>query len=248
MFRPVGEGVMFQILDTDTLLRLLDAPAEDVFHTIETGLWSGCIWPGNAEWELHEACAQVRSLAIHYVTTHHPEADARGYETLSQVLASQACPQGGGAHLDAGPPAHQAMLWLWALAGGPSPPESAGESDPLSRNSVRFEHVPGADLIAFTTTSLSLLEALIFTGEMAAHQVATRFLLGHHDALAQRGLELVNVLTREETAQVVEAGVTCMVCGAEGLDLWYSGQTWGDTLCEPCYEARVRQGQARPQG
>jgi hypothetical protein len=239
--------MMFQILDTDTLFRLLDAPAEAVFRTIETGLWSGCIWPGNAEWELHEACAQVRSLAIHYVNTRHPGADVQGYETVAQVLASQACPQGGGAHLDAGPLVHQAMLWLWALAGGPSPPESTGESDPLSRNSVRFEQVPGSDLAAFTTTSLALLEALIFTGEMAAHQVATRFLLGQHDALAHRGLELVNVLTREETAQVVDAGGTCTVCGAEGLELWYSGQTWGDTLCESCYEERVREGQARPQ-
>jgi hypothetical protein len=189
----------------------------------------------------------VRSLAIHYVNTRHPGADVQGYETVAQVLASQACPQGGGAHLDAGPLVHQAMLWLWALAGGPSPPESTGESDPLSRNSVRFEQVPGSDLAAFTTTSLALLEALIFTGEMAAHQVATRFLLGQHDALAHRGLELVNVLTREETAQVVDAGGTCTVCGAEGLELWYSGQTWGDTLCESCYEERVREGQARPQ-
>lgn len=38
---------MFQVLHTATLLRLLDAPAEAVFQTIETGAWSGCIWPGN---------------------------------------------------------------------------------------------------------------------------------------------------------------------------------------------------------
>jgi hypothetical protein len=45
---------------------------------------------------------------------------------------------------------------------------------------------------------------------------------------------------------VVEAGVICVNCGAEGLDVWYTGQTWGETLCEACYETRVTQGQAQP--
>jgi hypothetical protein len=45
----------------------------------------------------------------------------------------------------------------------------------------------------------------------------------------------------------VDAAVSCTVCGADGLDIWYSGQSWGDTLCESCYEVRVQQGQARPQ-
>ena len=115
---------MFQILDTATLLQLLDAPSEAVFHTIETGLWSGCVWPDHPEWELHEPCAQVRSLALHYFTVRHPTTEVHRYETVAQILASQACPQGGAGHLEA-ESVHQGLLWLWALAGGPSPSEIA---------------------------------------------------------------------------------------------------------------------------
>ena len=55
---------MFQILETATLLRLLDAAPEAVHHTIEMGQWTGCVWPGHPEWEAHEACIQIRSLAF----------------------------------------------------------------------------------------------------------------------------------------------------------------------------------------
>ncbi len=230
---------MFQVLDTATLLRLLDAAPEAVFHTIETGGWSGCVWPGHPEWELHEACAQIRALALHYVTVRHPAADRQHGETIAQILASQACPQGGAAHLEAEPRVHQAMLWLWAVAGGPSASELS--------NRVRPAPIPGGDPAAFTTASLALLETLIFTGEGGAQEVAMTFLQRHHGARAQRAVELVDALSREETARTVDAEVTCTACGAEGLELWYSGQTWGETLCEPCYEARVSQGQARPQ-
>ncbi len=237
---------MFQILDTATLLRLLDAPSEAVFHTIETGLWSGCVWPDHPEWELHEPCAQVRSLALHYFTVRHPTTEVHRYETVAQILASQACPQGGAGHLEAGS-VHQGLLWLWALAGGPSPSEIAGSAVSLTQPSARALPLPGGDPIAFTTTSLALLEALLFTGEGAAQQVATTFLRRHRDALSHRALELVESLSREETARAVDEEVTCSICGAQGLELWYSGQTWGDTLCEPCYEAQVTSGQARPQ-
>jgi hypothetical protein len=43
----------------------------------------------------------------------------------------------------------------------------------------------------------------------------------------------------------LEAPVVCGDCGAEGLDIWYTGQTWGETLCEACYAQRVQTGQAR---
>lgn len=228
---------MFQILDSATLFRLLDAPADAIFRTIETGAWSGCVWPGNAEWEMHEPCAQVRSLTLHYATVRHPEAEVQRYEILAQTLASQVCPRGPHGHLEAGPLVQQALLWLWALAGGPSPAENPDDPTPFP--------LPGGDPVAFTTTSLALLEALLFAGEMSAQQIATAFLQRHRDALAQRALELVAILTREETAQAVDAEVVCAVCGSAGLEFWYSGQTWGETLCEPCYEARVQQGQAR---
>lgn len=185
---------------------------------------------------MHEPCAQVRSLAIHYATVRHPEADTQRYEVLAQTLASQACPRGPHGHLDADPLVEQALLWLWALAGGPSPPENPGDTTPIP--------LPGDDPVAFTITSVALLEAVLFLGEIAAHQVASAFLQHLRDELAQRALELVAILTREETAQAVDAEVVCAVCGAVGLEFWYSGQMWGETLCEPCYEMRARQGQA----
>jgi hypothetical protein len=105
--------------------------------------------------------------------------------------------------------------------------------------------VPGGDAVAFTTASLELLEAFLFSGEVAAQQVASHFLQEHRDELAHHALELVAMLSREQTAQAVDEDVVCSVCGADELDFWYSGQTWGEILCEPCYEARVRAGQAR---
>ena len=115
---------MFQILEATTLLRLLDAAPEAVRHTIETGGWAGCLWPGHAEWEMHEACVQIRSLALHYFTVRHPAAAAQRRDTAAQLLGSQACPQGGETHLSAEPLVDQALLWLWALAGGPAAPNA----------------------------------------------------------------------------------------------------------------------------
>lgn len=231
---------MFQVLDSATLFKLLEASPEAVFHTIEAGGWSGCVWPGNAEWEMHEACAQVRSLTIHYATVRYPEADPQRYEILAQTLASQVCPRGPHGHLDADPMVQHALLWLWVLCGGPAPPENL-EDDHMSIA------VPGGDVIAFTTVSLELLETFLFSEEAAAQQVASQFLQGQHDELAHRALELVAALSREQTAQAVDEDVMCSVCGATELDFWYSGQTWGETLCEPCYERRVQEGQARSQ-
>jgi hypothetical protein len=109
---------MFQILETATLLRLLDAAPEAVHHTIEIGQWTGCVWPGHPEWEAHEACIQIRSLALHYFTVRYPAVEAHRYELAAQLLASQACPQGGDQHLDVEPRVQEALFWLWALAGG----------------------------------------------------------------------------------------------------------------------------------
>jgi len=127
------------------------------------------------------------------------------------------------------------------LSGGPSPPEHPPE-DPDDTAPIPL---PGGDPVAFTTASLALLDAFLFSGEVAAQQVANNFLQRQHDELAHRALELVAMLSRERTAQVVDDEVVCSVCGAEGLEFWYSGQTWGELLCEPCYEARVKAGQAR---
>jgi hypothetical protein len=226
---------MFQILDVSTLLRQLNIAPEAVHDTIEAGGWSGCVWPGHAEWEDHEACIQIRSLALHYFTVRQPTALPQRYETASQILASQGCPQGGVTHLDTDPLVDQALLWLWALAGGPTPQDMAAGIT-----------LPGGDPEAFTVTALAMLEALIFVGNTATQQVASTFLQLHADAPSQRALELVDAIVRRDNQGQVEAGVTCADCGAQDLELWYTGKTWGDTLCEPCYEARIAHGQAQP--
>jgi len=42
------------------------------------------------------------------------------------------------------------------------------------------------------------------------------------------------------------APVACEVCGAEDLDRWDTGQTWGETLCDACDAVRVQAGTAWP--
>lgn len=223
---------MFQILDKATLLRLMDAPSAAVLDTIERGGWSGCVWPDHPEWEAHEACVQIYSLALHYFTTRHPDAEPRRYALAGQILGSQGCPQGGIAHLDADPLVDQVILWWWALAGG------LEASGPVV--------LPGEDVAAFTTAALEVIDALLFAGDTAAQHSAVAFLQALPDTQARRALDLVAAIMRQSTAQTVDAGVICAHCGAEGLDMWYTGQTWGENLCESCYDARVATGQARP--
>jgi hypothetical protein len=222
----------------------LDATPEAVRHTIESGGWAGCLWPGHAEWEMHEACVQVRSLALHYFTVHYPAASPQRHDIAAQLLGSQVCPQGGEAHLSAEPLVDQALLWLWALAGGPTAPDARADGvlPPHATHQIRL---PGGDAAAFTAASLALLEALLFAGDTAAQQVAAAFLRPHADPLAHRALRLMDALIRQD-AEGEDVGITCADCGAQDLELWYTGQAWGDTLCEPCYEVRVAHGQARP--
>jgi hypothetical protein len=92
---------------------------------------------------------------------------------------------------------------------------------------------------------LAMLEALLFARNTAAQQVAVAFLHAHVDDLTPRALELLDTISRQDTQGHVEAGVTCADCGAQDLEMWYTGQTWGDTLCETCYEARITTGQAQ---
>jgi hypothetical protein len=193
---------------------------------------------------MHEACVQVRSLALHYFTVRYPTAEPQRLETVAQLLGSQVCPQDGAAHLGAEPLIDQALLWLWALGGGPAAPQAreAG-THPHPAGHVRL---PGGDPAAFTAAALTMLEALLFTGDTAARQVADAFLQAHTDPLTYRALRLIDALTQQDTQRWVDVGITCADCGAQDLELWYTGQTWGDTLCESCYEARLVHGQARP--
>jgi hypothetical protein len=237
---------MLQILQAATLMRLLHATPEAVRSTIETGEWTGCIWPGHAEWELHEACVQVRSLALHYFAVHYPAATAHQCDTAAQILASQVCPQGGDTHLAVEPLVDHALLWLWALAGAPAAPGAQPyDEPPLPASTVRVQ-LPGSDAVAFTTAALEMLEALLFAGDMAARQAASAFLQAHTDPLASRARRLVDALAQADTQEVMDMGIMCVDCGVQDLELWYTGQTWGETLCGVCYEARVARGQARP--
>jgi hypothetical protein len=237
---------MLQILEAATLVRLLHATPEAVRSTIETGEWTGCIWPGHAEWELHEACVQIRSLALHYFTVRYPAAAAHHRDTAAQLLASQVCPQGGDTHLAVEPLVDHALLWLWALAGGPMAPDTPRDSEPSLHDTPVRMRLPGGDAVAFTTAALEMLEALLFAGHTAAQQVASVFLQAHTDPLASHALRLVDALVQADTQGVMDMGILCVDCGIQDLELWYTGQTWGETLCGPCYEARVARGQARP--
>ena len=237
---------MFQILEAATLMRLLDAAPEAVRDTIEAGAWTGCLWPGHPEWEMHEACVQIRSLALHYFTVRHPAAEAHRHEIAAQLLASQVCPQGGDTHLAVEPLVDQTLLWLWALAGGPAAPNTRGDSVPPPPDTAGRLRLPGGDPAAFTAAAVALVEALLFPEDTPARQVAETFLQAHTDPFAHRALRLVDALTRQDTQGAMEVGIVCADCGAQELELWYTGQTWGDTLCESCYEARVAHGQARP--
>src|SRR5574341_2351041 len=230
---------MFQILDAATLRRLLDAAPEAVRSTIETGAWTGCLWPGHPEWEMHEACIQIRSLALHYFTVRYPATEAHRRDTAAQLLASQACPQGGDTHLNVEPLVDHALLWLWALAGGPVAPTAPGAGLPPPHATMGHVRLPGGAPVAFTAVALAMVEALLFTGETAAQQIAAAFLGAAADPLAHRALRLVDALSRQDTQAWVDVGITCVDCGAQELELWYTGQTWGDTLCGACYEARV---------
>lgn len=236
---------MFQVLQAATLVRLMDAAPEAVRRTIEHGGWTGCIWPGHPEWEMHEACIQVRSLALHYFTERYPDAAAHLHDLAAQLLASQVCPQGGDTHLEVDLLVDQALLWLWALAGGPLAPQAREDGMPPTGagSPVRL---PGGDPVRFTATAVTLVEALLFPGGTAVQQVAQAFLQVHTDPLAHRALRLVEAIVQETSQGRLDVGVTCADCGAQDLELWYTGQTWGDTLCMACYEARITQGKARP--
>jgi hypothetical protein len=84
----------------------------------------------------------------------------------------------------------------------------------------------------------------MFTSEAIARNLAEAFLRQADDAAAHRAAD---IFQRCVLGQVLDldAPVVCGDCGAEGLDVWYTGQTWGETLCAACYETRAQAGQAR---
>lgn len=77
---------------------MFDAPGPAVRTTIEQGGWGGMLWPGHPEWAAPatltpddvRAGTVLLSLALHYFTRRHPEADALQVCTAAQVLVSHA--------------------------------------------------------------------------------------------------------------------------------------------------------------
>lgn len=93
---------MYQFLDARTLFALFDAPGPAVQRTIQDGGWGGMLWPGHPAWQpvldeqgqllehaMHPG-SQLLSLALHYFTSRHPEADALPIITAAQVLCANA--------------------------------------------------------------------------------------------------------------------------------------------------------------
>jgi hypothetical protein len=106
--------------------------------------------------------------------------------------------------------------------------------------------LPGGDIAAFTRAMVPIIEALVFTSEAIARRLAEQFLRQAGDPAAQRAADIFQQCVLGNVIDL-DAPVVCTDCGAEGLELWYTGQTWGETLCVACYAARVQSGHARPQ-
>jgi hypothetical protein len=241
-------------LDAPTLFTLFDAPGPAVQRTIEAGGWGGMLWPGHPEWDEAatrqpdhwHAGTQLLSLALHYFTARHPEADAFQISTAAQVLCRYAVEFLGGYPIEEEDLYERADAWLLALAGG-TPPEPGGTlalTPPYDEEGHPL--LPGSDIVTFTRAMVPIIEALVFEGEAAARRLAEAFLRHGGDLEAQRAAEIFRCCVLGERLDL-DAAVTCADCGATDLDVWYSGQTWGEMLCEACYTARVAQGQARPQ-
>jgi hypothetical protein len=187
---------------------------------------------------------QLLSLALHYFTTRHPEADDLQVCTAAQVLVSHAVMFLSGYPVEEDPRYEQAEAWLLSLAGGvpPAPGEIVALTPPYDDAGRAI--LPGSDLAAFTRAMVGVIEALVFTSEASARTLAEAFLRQAGDQAAQRAADIFQRCVLGQVLDV-DAPVICTDCGAAGLEIWYTGQTWGETLWEACYAARVQTGQAR---
>jgi hypothetical protein len=210
-----------------------------VQRTIQEGGWGGMLWPGHPAWvdpatlgaDDMRAGDELSSLALHYFTTRHPEADALQICTAAQVLTSNAVGLFGGYPVDEYPLYDQAEAWLLSLAGGVPPAPGGVMALTPPYDDAGQAIVPGGDVAAFTRAMVPIIEALVFTSEASARTLAEAFLRQAGDPAAQRAAD---IFQRCVLGQVMDldAPVLCTDCGAEGLELWYTGQTWGETLCE----------------
>jgi hypothetical protein len=239
-------------LDAATLFQLFDAPGPAVQRTMEDGGWRPLVFPGHAEWadsgtlrpDDMRAGSQLLALAIHYFTSRHPEASDLKVIIAAQVLYRYAMEFLGGYPVEEEAVYERADAWLLALAGG-QPPEPGGFlalTPPY--DAAGHPLLPGGDIVAFTRAMVDIIEALVFTGEPEARRLAETFLRQAGDQHAQRAADIFWQCVLGEVMDL-DAAVTCADCGAQDLEVWYSGQTWGETLCEACYAERVATGHAR---
>jgi hypothetical protein len=245
---------MFAFLDAATLVALFDAPGPAVQRTMEEGGWGGMLWPGHPAWvdpatlppDDFRTGPQLLALALHAFTVRHPEADDLQVCTAAQVLVSHAVGLLGGSPVNEYPLYEQAEAWLLSLAGGtpPAPGEIMALTPPYDANGDAI--VPGGDMAAFTRAMVGIIEALVVTSEAQARTLAEACLRQAGDRAAQRAADIFQQCVLGQ-GLVVDAPVICTDCGAAGLELWYTGQTWGETLGEACYAPRVQAGQARHQ-
>jgi hypothetical protein len=57
---------------------------------------------------------------------------------------------------------------------------------------------------------------------------------------------VVDAIAQQDTQRWLDVGITCVGCGTQNLELWSTGQSWGDTVCVSCDETRVAHGWACP--
>lgn len=241
-------------LDAHTLWALWQpAHPDDVRTTIEAGYWGGLTWPGHPEW--HDgpldadnlyAGSQLLALGIHWFTTRYPEASDLELCVAAQVLVSHAVSFVGGYPVEDGALYQQAEAVLLTFAGGQANMFDVGwhVTPPMSPEGVVL--VPGGDRAAFTRAAVRVIEACVFVGESAAHALVGTYLTQVGGDLALRAAELYQrMLDGDEAPQ--GRSIVCEQCGIADLRLFWKGTTWGEELCNDCYQTRVQAGRARPQ-
>ena len=90
---------------------------------------------------------------------------------------------------------------------------------------------------------VQIIDALVFDSDVRARSLAEDFLRQAQDPQAERAADIFRQYVMGNRLDL--DAMTCADCGAQDLDLWYTGQLWNETLCEVCYGRRVAQGQAR---
>jgi hypothetical protein len=155
------------LLDPATLFALFDAPGLAVQATIEQGGWSGMLWPGHPDRgetatlrpDDVRAGAQLLSLALHYFTSRHPDADALQTCTATQGLCRYTVTFLSGYPVEEEAIYAHADAWLLALAGGTPPTPGGCMALTPPYDEAGHPVLPGGDIAAFTRAMVPIIEA-----------------------------------------------------------------------------------------